>query len=248
MQNYQDYSSSTIRAAIDSKLNVIVPIGAVEAHSAHLPLSTDNCIAQCYIDALAAKTDSLVLPLLPFGQTWSLQYAPGSIHIEEETMVSLLVDVLLSLDRQGVKMVTLISTHIGNISAMKAAARKVYEKVPLKVLYLTYPGLSQAKTVFERLSQHGQYLHADEIETSLMMHLRPDLVHMEHIQPGLLQVPAQTDYTPTRWTEFTDHYVVGDAALSTPEKGHKALDILVEAAAAIILKEKRALTHGEKHV
>lgn len=248
MHHYQDYSSSTIREALKTKQNVIVPIGAVEAHSAHLPLSTDNCIALGYVEALAVKTDSLILPLLPFGQTWSLQYAPGSIHIEEETMVAVLVDVLLSLHRQGAQMVTLISTHIGNISAMKAAARKVYEKVPLKVLYLTYPGLNQAKKVFERLSTHGQYLHADEIETSLMMHLCPDLVHMEHLQTGLLHVPSQTDYTPTRWTEFTDHYIVGDAALSTPEKGQQALAILVEAAATIILDEKRALTHGEKHV
>lgn len=246
MNNYQDYTSSEIGAAICNKVNVIIPMGAVEAHSAHLPLATDNYLVEGYVQALATKTNSLVLPVIPFGQTWSLQYAPGSIHIDEETMVAFLSDVLISLNNQGVKMATLVSSHFGNISVMKSAARKVYEKYPIKVIYFTYPGINIAKQGFERLNNHGLYLHADEVETSLLMHLKPTSVHMEKRQKGLLSVPKETDYKPIRWTEFTDTFIIGDAALSSPEKGKMAFEIIVEEAAKIILNEKEKLKDAAK--
>lgn len=245
MINYWDYSSSEIASVLKEKINVIVPMGAIEAHSAHLPLATDNYLVEGYTRLLAEKTDSLVLPVIPFGQTWSLQNAPGSIHIEEETMVAYLADVLISLDRQGAKMATLVSSHFGNISAMKAAARKVYEKIPLKVIYFTYPGMSIAKQGFERLNDHGLFLHADEVETSLLMHLRPQSVQMEKIQKGLLKVPKEADYTPVRWTEFSETFVIGDATLSSAEKGQKAIDLILEEASKIIMKEKEKIRHGE---
>lgn len=245
MYHYESYSSSTIKDALIEKVNVIIPLGAVEAHSAHLPLATDNLIAQDYVMALAERTNSLLLPLLPFGQTWSLQFAPGSLHIEEETLVSFLEDILISLDRQGARMATLISTHVGNMTAMKAAARRVYEKIPLKVIYLTYPGLSKAKPIFENLTTHPLFIHADEIETSLLLHLHPDIVHMEKCQSGLIQVPKEVDYTPQRWTEFTDHYIIGDADKSSAQKGKAAFDVLVDEAATLILKEKKAIIYGK---
>jgi len=153
---------------------------------------------------------------------------------------------LISLDRQGAKMVTLVSSHFGNINAMKAAARKVYEKIPLKVIYFTYPGMSQAKQGFERLNDHTLFLHADEVETSMLLHLRPQSVKMEKIQKGMLKVPKEADYTPVRWTEFSETFVIGDATLSTPEKGKQALDIIVAEASKIILKEKEKLSHAGK--
>jgi creatinine amidohydrolase len=221
-------------------------MGAIEAHSAHLPLATDNYLVETYTNILAEKTDSLVLPIIPFGQTWSLQFAPGSIHIEEETLVSFLTDVLLSLDRQGVKMVTLVSSHFGNINAMKLVARKVYEKIPLKVIYFTYPGIGKAKLGFERLNDHSLFLHADEVETSMLMHVKPESVNMKYLQKGLLNVPKEADYTPVRWTEFSTSYVIGDASLSTPEKGRLALEIIIEEATRIILTEKEKLKKDGK--
>ena len=172
--------------------------------------------------------------------------APGTIHIEEETLVAFLTDVLISLNRQGVKMVTLVSAHFGNINVMKLAARKVYEKIPLKVIYFTYPGINKAKQGFERLNDHSLFLHADEIETSMLMYIKPESVKMEHLQQGLMNVPKEADYTPVRWTEFSTSYVIGDATLSTPEKGRLALDIIIEEASRIILTEKEKLKKNGK--
>lgn len=241
MYKISEYSSEAIKDAFLAKKNVIIPLGAIEAHSDHLPLSTDNMLVEEYGNRLAEETDSLVLPLIPFGQVWSLQNAPGSIHIEEENLVNFLVDILISLSKNGVSMATIISSHFGNVNAMKAAARRVYEKYPLKVIYFTYPGINEAKEIFENLNTHSFFLHADEVETSLMLHIRPELVQMEKIKKGTLKVPEEVDYTPLRWTEFSDSFIIGDAAKSTPEKGKMAFDIIVKRAAGIILEEKKKL-------
>lgn len=245
MFRFDHYTSETIHQAIKEKKNVIIPLGAIEAHSAHLPLSTDNDIAEGYIGELAKRSNSLYLPVLPYGQVWSLQHAPGSIHIQENHLIALLVDILESLHAQGVPMVTFISTHFGNLNAAKSAARAVYERIPLKVLYLTYPGIHEAKKVFERVSQHDLYLHADEVETSFMLHFCPDKVNLDRVQPGLLVLPEEASYQPMRWTEFSTTYILGDATLATEEKGRKAMEIILRHGVELIEREKMKLTGGE---
>lgn len=241
MYRVSEYSSGNIKEAFESKKNVIIPLGAIEAHSDHLPLSTDSILVEEYCSRLAKETDSLLLPVIPFGQVWSLQNAPGSIQIEEETFVKLLVDVLISLSRNGVKMATMVSSHFGNVNAMKAAARRVYEKYPIKVIYFIYPGINETREIFENLNSHSFFIHADEVETSLMMHVKPEAVHMELVKEGLVNVPGEVDYTPVRWTEFSENFIIGDATKSSPEKGKKALDIIVKRASEIILSEKSKL-------
>lgn len=241
MYRYDSYTSAEIEKAIKNKKNILVPLGAIEAHSDHLPLSTDNDIATGYVMDLAERTDSLYLPVLPYGQVWSLQYAPGSIHIEEDVLVNLLYSILESLSFQGAEMVTFVLTHFGNINAAKAAARRAFGVLPIKVLYITYPGLEEAKLVFDNLSNHSLYLHADEIETSFMLHYYPEKVHLEKIKDGMIAVPIEQSYTPMRWTEFSDTYIIGDARKATNDKGKLAMEKILAKAAELILKEKRKL-------
>lgn len=241
MYRIGDFTSENIKEAFEEKKNVILPLGAIEAHSDHLPLSTDIVLAEDYANKLAEKTDSLVLPVIPFGQVWSLRDAAGSIHIQEENLVNFLVDILESLNRNNVKMVTMISSHFGNVNAMKAAARKVFEKHPIKVIYFTYPGISDVKHIFDHVNDHSFYLHADEIETSMMLHVKPEVVRMDKIREGTMEVPKEVDYTPVRWTEFTDTFIIGDAKMSTSEKGRLAFEHIIEEASRIILREKNKL-------
>lgn len=246
MYRYDAYTSEEIRNVIKEKKNIFIPLGAIEAHSDHLPLSTDNDIAEGYIERLAEMTDSLYLPVFPIGQVWSLQKAPGSIHIEESHLVDVLVDILKSLSYQGASMVTFVSTHFGNINAAKSAAREVYGKLPIKVLYITYPGLDEAKKVFENISKHNLYLHADEVETSFMLHFCPHKVQMKKIREGMLTTPPEQSYTPMRWTEFSESLIIGDALKATALKGEKAMEIILSRASELILNEKNKI--GEKEI
>src|SRR5699024_7599556 len=128
----------------------------------------------------AIKINALVLPVLPFGQVWSLKDFPGSINISNDSLISVLVDVGESLHKQGVKKFIFVNGHLGNNTALKQASRVLYESCPkLKVYNLFYPGMYElADEVRESKSAHGSYFHACEIETSYMLYLAPERVDM----------------------------------------------------------------------
>ncbi|MCK9907432.1 creatininase family protein, partial [Frankia sp. Cpl3] len=73
----------------------------VEAHGPHLPLGTDNFLAERLSERLAQRTNGLLLPTLPYGQVWSLKNFPGSINVSNESLISILYDIGESLFHQG---------------------------------------------------------------------------------------------------------------------------------------------------
>lgn len=90
---YADENSFDIGAKITKTKPVLLPIGAVEAHGPHLPLGTDNILASEYSAKIAAETDGFVLPVLPYGQVWSLQDFPGSLTLSNETVTKVVVEI-----------------------------------------------------------------------------------------------------------------------------------------------------------
>ncbi|MDD7306113.1 MAG: creatininase family protein [Peptoniphilaceae bacterium] len=238
---YEYYNSGNIREAIKEKKNVILPLGAVEAHDIHLPLNTDNILVEYYTNKLAENTNSLVLPTMNYGAVWSLSDASGSIDIGTKTLVELIKNIGLSLAKNGAKMLTLISAHFGNIDAAKTAARELYEISDIKVIYMTYPNIRMYLDIFDVVNDHSLYLHACEVETSMMMHIDESLVAKDKLREGVLNVPEETGYTPTKWTDFTDVYIMGDARLSTKEKGKEIFTRVINDAVGIINREKDKL-------
>lgn len=224
---FQYENSFEVKEKITHKKVAILPIGAVEAHGPHLPLGTDNILAERMSNKLAQRVDAFVLPTLPYGQVWSLKNFPGSIHIRNESLISFLYDIGISLHRQGFKIFVMLSAHLGNATALKEAARKLYEDISdLKVLYLFYPGTGKiVETIRESPSSHHTYFHACEIETSFMLYLAPEFVDMERAISENPDIPLSADVTPTPWEEFTDTAVLGDATLATREKGEKIIQV-----------------------
>ncbi|MFV0381023.1 MAG: creatininase family protein [Breznakia sp.] len=237
MYKVSEFNSSNIRKAYKNAKNVILPIGAIEAHGAHLPLATDNIIAEKYCTMLAEKTNSLLLPLLPYGQVWSLEKAPGSISINESTLVQFIVDIIRSLEKDSVSMLTLITTHFGNLQAIKTAAREIYEKFSIKVIYFSYPNIKKNQELFTKKPSHGLYLHADELETSLVLYCDSTLVDTSKYKNEKLSIDPRVDYTPMRWTEFSKDYLIGDPSFSSCEKGKKFLTLTINDAKKIIDRE-----------
>ena len=239
---YFKYNSSNIIDAIKETKNIIIPIGAIEAHSEHLPLDTDNQLVEYYSNELAKSTNSLVMPVINYGAVWSLSEAPGSIDIGNAALVRMLKKIIVSLEKNGAKMVTLASAHFGNIDACKQAARELYRKHDIKVIYLTYPDIKNNLYMFDVVNTHSLYLHACEVETSMMMYVNnKDVDHMK-LSKGIIDVPLETSYTPTKWTEFTNNYIIGDARKSTYEKGEKIFNIIIKNASKIISEEKEKLS------
>lgn len=226
----------------------VLPLGATEAHGPHLPLNTDNLIANYLADKFAKRINSFLLPLLPYGQVWSLENFPGSINIREEHLVNFISDIALSLHHHGLKYLVIVNSHLGNNAAIKAAARRIQEISALKVLYLTHPGL---KEISARHTQspwcHPAYMHAEEIETSMVLAIAPELVDMGAAVKEYPSFPPWFDYTPVRWERVTSSGVLGDATVATPEKGEKILGEILDAMEDLYRQFRRDI-HGQLHL
>ncbi|MCP8617337.1 creatininase family protein [Salirhabdus salicampi] len=224
---FQNENSFQVKEKINEKLVAILPVGAVEAHGPHLPLGTDNVLAERLADKLAEQVNAFVLPTLPYGQVWSLKNFPGSINVSNESIIGMLVDIGDSLYRQGFKVLAIVNGHLGNAVAIKEAARRLYERYKdFKVFYFFYPGMKNpVEEVRETPSSHGTYFHACEIETSFMLHLAEEYVDMEKAICDIPTIPLSADSTPTPWEEFTSSAVLGDATLATKEKGGKIISV-----------------------
>lgn len=227
--NFQQENSFEVKEKIAASKVAILPIGAVEAHGPHLPLGTDNYLAERLAARVAERTGAFVLPTMPYGQVWSLKNFPGSINVSNESLIGLLVDIGTSLHHQGFQVFAMINGHLGNAVALKEAARKLAETVPgLKVLYLFYPGVKEAtERVRETPSSHSSYFHACEIETSYMLYLADEYVDMSKAITDIPTIPMMADVTPTPWEEFTKTAVLGDAKLATKEKGQQIIEVAI---------------------
>jgi creatinine amidohydrolase len=227
---FQNENSFDVKEKIQNSKIAILPIGAVEAHGPHLPLGTDNYLAERLSERVAEKTGAFVLPTLPYGQVWSLKNFPGSINVSNDSLISMLVDIGTSLYDQGFRVFAMINGHLGNAVALKEAARKLYSLHPdFKILYLFYPGVKKVtEEVRETPSAHASYFHACEIETSYMLYLAGEYVDMSRAITDIPDIPMSADVTPTPWEDFTNSAVLGDAKIATREKGEKIIEVAIE--------------------
>ncbi|MXQ52538.1 creatininase family protein [Shimazuella alba] len=240
---FQEQNSYEITSYIKKSKVAILPVGAVEAHGPHLPLGTDNYLAEELSKKLADEVGGLVLPTLPYGQVWSLSNFPGSLTLSNQTLTNLMVEIGESLFRQGFRIMTVINGHYGNAIALKEASRVLYEKFPdCKVFVMFYPGTKEIiRNVRESTPVHDSYFHACELETSYMLYLVEEKVQMEKAINDTPVIPETADVTPTPWSQFTKTAVLGDATVATREKGEKIISVALENMTRMIQQAKDEL-------
>lgn len=217
---------------------VMLPVGAVEAHGNHLPAGTDNVLARrlsaAVVERIAGETPVLLLPLLPFGQVWSLADAPASFSLSNETLSRTVTEIGRQLHGKGLSSLALVNTHYGNVTALREAQRLLKDD-GITVAVLTYPGAAEpTKAVRETPVAHSAYMHACEIETSYMLHLAPELVRMDDAIVNYPDFPADFAEVAYRWSEFSPSPVLGDATAATADKGRTILAAVVDRMAALI--------------
>ncbi|WP_376788546.1 creatininase family protein [Thermoflexus sp.] len=235
LQRYEHLSGEEARRILEARRLAILPIGAIEAHGPHLPVGTDNLLAQAIAERVAEQVEGVLLPLIPYGQVWSLQDFPGSLSISSETLTHLLVELGLSLQRQGAALLAVINGHIGNGAALQAAARRLHQlKGPVMYVF-TYPGIGEAALrICSSRPLPGGYFHADEIETSLVLHIAPEQVRRDRMIREEPQLPPDFLYRPVPWTEITRTGILGDPTPATAEKGKALLEAIVRQIVSVL--------------
>jgi len=169
---------------------VILPLGATEQHGAHLPLGTDSFRAAALADRLAdALGDALVAPVLPIGCSDEHTGFAGLIGLDHATLARIAEDIARRVAAWGVRRLVLLSAHGGNAAALERARTRLdADGVPLTVVICCAAAslgqALQAVAAADGISPEARGLHAGEGETSEMLHLRPDLVRIEHARAG----------------------------------------------------------------
>jgi mycofactocin system creatininase family protein len=153
---------------------VIVPIGSTEQHGPHLPFSTDSLVATAVASGVAARLSAagrsvVVAPTVPYGASGEHQDFPGTSSIGHDVLAVLVVELIRSLSTWASD-VLIVNGHGGNVAALASA-------VPRMI------GEGHRVSWVPCTSVDGD-AHAGRTETSLMMHLHPDLVNVSALVPG----------------------------------------------------------------
>ncbi|MBS3812979.1 creatininase family protein [Candidatus Bipolaricaulota bacterium] len=190
----------------------LIPTGSTEQHGPHGPFATDLIIAEEMAANAAEETGALVLPSISVGISREHQDFEGSLYISPDTFRQQLREMILSASSSGIERFVVVNGHGGNISA-------IYEVC--KSLYIEYTTIALEWTWFNAISARNMG-HAGELETSLLMFLRPDLVK-EPREPGAGTWGHKFHGTRVDYltSSFTKNGIVGDPTKATKEKGEE---------------------------
>ena len=223
----------------------ILPWGATEAHNLHLPYATDTI--QC--DRLAAEaarmaweagTRVIVLPAVPFGVNTGQLDIKLCLNMNPSTQAAVLADLAASLEAQGITKLIIFNGHGGN--DFRQMIRELQPMTDVFVCTLNWYQIVDPRDYFADLGDH-----AGELETSVMMHIAPDLVaplsgagdgHARRFRIAALR--EGWAWAPRRWTSVTDDTGVGNPAEATAEKGARYAAAVSQRVATFITDLARA--------
>ncbi|WP_127143151.1 creatininase family protein [Pelagibacterium montanilacus] len=211
----------------------ILPVAATEAHGPHLPASTDCDIAEGHIAALAGSLssaiDAVVLPIARIGA--SLEHS-GFAETQSRDVADLVADWTSIAGRvagAGCRRLVIVSSHGGNTPVVDAVTLNARARFSMLAVGTAWLRFGQPDGLFDEIERrHG--IHGGAIETSLMLHYRPDLVKMDkagQFPSRLARWETEFDrlsaYGPHRFgwmsTDLNDLGVVGNAGAADAAKG-----------------------------
>lgn len=204
----------------------VIAIGAQEQHGAHLPLSTDTVLSAELARRLAEGIDGLLLPPLPYGETWSTEGYAGTLSIGADTLQAIVTDIGRGLARNGVAGLIVVNGHFGNRDPITRAARALFVG-GFRLLQLNYPGLERlAAELCESAPAAPTFYHGDEVETSMMLAIVPDRVDMTQAVSEYPVFPENFFNETIPLHHFDQSGVFGDPRPSTKAKGEAFLSKL----------------------
>ena len=245
---------------ISQKLNarsvIIQPMGAIEQHGPHLPLNTDQVIADAVARAVVQQFgDELDLWLLPtMAYTKSNEHAgfPGSIWMSAETMLRVLDDLGRSIALLPTDRLVFLNAHGGNSGLLSVANRDLRLAHGLKT-FLAHPGVPPDQGGTSPAAELGMGVHGGTEETSIMLHLRPELVDLGAAVRNVPEALASNTYVrfggkvSFGWlaSDFGPDGHIGDPTGASAQLGKELFDGSVQALGAA-LREVRDFDFGRR--
>jgi creatinine amidohydrolase len=244
------------RAGLDFPLDlasrvVVVSTGHTEQHGYHLPLSTDSLIVEAIAEGLSANAAAEVfcLPVWPYGVSTHTREFPATLNLGGRVFEDFFLEIVDRLAELGAEMIYFSNGHGGNHSFLVNVVKYAGERHPGAFIATEWLHTTGSALEGYRQSGRGGMGHGCELETSYVLHLRPDLVHMERatVETEFISTPNYTMewveggrlIANPPWSDDTTSGIYGDGTLGTAEKGRLWLAAAVEEKLAS-LREIRA--------
>jgi creatinine amidohydrolase len=176
-----ELSGPAVSATLTTDSILLLPTGSIEHHGAHLPLSTDlitaDLLGGAVVDAAAsAGLDVWKLPALSYTKSDEHDWAPGTVWIGWETLMRTVIDIGRSVANTPARTLVFYNGHGGNIALLQVALRELRREFGLRT-FLMGPPIPAGDGV-DGPDERGFGIHGGHGETSLILHLRPDLVDL----------------------------------------------------------------------
>jgi len=231
----------------------VLPVSAIEQHGPHLPLNTDACINAGIVghalDRVAEDVGMLVMPQQRIGDSTEHTAFSGTIAAEPETLIPFWTQIGDSVARAGITKLVIFNTHGGQPQVVDQVAMRLRRRWGMLVVGANLSGLGVPDDLIAADElRHG--IHGGQLETSIMLHLRPDLVRWENVRrfPSLAEELAET-HTHLRPTgrlgfawmaqDLNAAGVVGDASKADGETGRRIVDHCSAGLAQLIAETAR---------
>jgi len=234
-------AESTWKTIKDQQIDLaVLPWGATEAHNYHLPYATDNILTEKIAGAAAQKSWNngsrvIILPIIPFGVNTGQTDIKLDINLNPSTQYAILCDIIEVLNRQGIFKFLILNGHGGN--DFKQIIRELGSKYPKMFICCCNWYQSFATTDF--FENKGG--HADEMETSIMQFISPESVlPLSEAGDGtgknfrLKALNENWAWAERKWSAVTIDTGIGNPHKSTPEKGEKCYNVVVDKVSSLM--------------
>lgn len=239
IQGYWANQTAPTFRRLPGDLVAVLPVGAIEQHGPHLPVSVDRDLVEVVVTRCLSRLDRvqnvLVLPTLSITKSGEHDRHPGTLSLTAETLLANLRDIGASVARAGVSRLVLFNGHGGNNAVLDIAARDLRMAHDMIVATCSWFGFADYEGVIDDAAL-AHDLHAGNTETSAMLAARPELVDMRKAKnfvtamQGWEEANCFTGLTgqPARLAWIIDDLnadgACGDASVATAEKGERLLD------------------------
>jgi creatinine amidohydrolase len=212
----------------------VLPVGSCEPHGLHLPYATDTYQVTAIAESACAKAwergaKVVLLPTIPYGVEANLMAYPMTIHVRQDTLNTLIRDIVASLEQHGVRKLVILNGHGGN--EFRGGIRDLFGQTQVWIFLVDWWKIArdERRRLFDTPGEH-----ADEVETSLCLAIVPHLVRMEDADDGAIRpfrfaaLQEGWVWTTRPWDRVTRNSAYGDPRKATAEKGARYMDIITD--------------------